>query len=131
MRSWTSQEEKEALAAISSLKRALGISNHLTKRDEFKRDELSNDVCHIYLPDAESAELMGEILHRIAISPRLRELPHSRTPLSSWRETINVEPLKEGGYEASIIVWYPNKFTGKVKSIIDKHISPDNGSRNR
>src|SRR6185369_8294196 len=119
------KEQRSALDAISSLKRALGIHNHPEKKDEFKQDELLNPICHIYVQDAGSAELIGEILHRVAIMPRLGHFPDSRRPLSPWRDSIVVQPLEKGGFEACIRVWHPTKFAARVQKVIEKHISSD------
>jgi len=123
------EENKKALAAISSLKRALRIANHPTKRDEFGIDDYHNNRCYIRLPDADSAELMGELLHRISIMPRTGIISENG---KAWRKTIKMQPLEEGGVEVSIRVFHPDKFTARIQKVIEQHISPDkSGGRSR
>ncbi len=59
MAHWTEEQGIEALATISTLKRAMGIPNHPTKIDTI----IENDF-HIYTSDEESAQLIGELLYR-------------------------------------------------------------------
>jgi len=65
MAKWSTQDEKEALATVSSLKRAMGIPNHPTKKDAF-----IGETIHIYTPDKNSAELITELLYRYGTGPR-------------------------------------------------------------
>ncbi len=119
--------QKEFLDAVSSLKRAFGIPNHPTKRDEFKRVDVWDPECHIYTADAASAELLGELLYRIAVTPKGAAFYDSIRPRVSVRDSIKVQPVPEGGYEASMWVSVPEKFSEKVYNIIEKHIAPDKG----
>jgi len=120
--------QKEALTAVSSLKRILGIPHHPTKRDEFMQDELHNPICHIYTPDAQSAELLGELLYRIAVMPKGAAYYDSNHPGHSQRDTIRVQPLEDGGYDSSMRVLQPERFAAKIKKVIAKHIAPEKGA---
>ena len=112
------RQEQESLAAISTLKRALGIPNHLTKIDEVVEDRW-----HVYTQDAKSAELISELLYRCA-NGNLKQFYDSQ-PRRSVRDTISVSPLKDGGFEASIKVINIPNFTKGLLKLAQKHISPD------
>jgi len=121
------------LAAISSLKRALGIPNHSTKRDEFRIEEFTNDKCCIYLPDEEAAKLVAELLFSLARKPR-GEREAVGDPFAfkvSEGGGIKVEALDEGGYVVSFRPRNSEVFGRKLLSVIARHIQPEKGERVR
>jgi hypothetical protein len=116
---WTEKEQQEALAAVGTLKRALGIPNHKSKKDEFVDGRLQ-----IYTPDFESAELIGELLFRYG-NGRRAKFYDSRPDHKTLRDTIRVEPLSEGGYDASMCVVHSSHFSKMILKMVNKHLSPD------
>jgi hypothetical protein len=116
---WTKKEEKEALAAVSTLKRALSIPNHKDKKDEY-----TDDTLHIYTPDFESAELIGELLFRYGNGKRAKFYDAEPDRLT-LRDTIRVKPLPEGGFDASMSVIHSSHFAKMILKMVDKHIAPD------
>jgi hypothetical protein len=119
MATWSKEQGREALAAISSLKRATGIPNHPTKTDTFVDHRF-----HIYAPDQESAEFIAEFLWRYASGTRTA-FYDARPEKLTVRDTIRVLPLIEGGYDASITIPYAPSFTKALQKMVDKHIAPD------
>ena len=114
----TPWEWREALATVSSLKRAMGIKNHPRK------DEMIDGQLHIYLQDSDSAELIGELLFRYGNGKRAR-FYDSHPEIHTLRDSIRVEQLPDGGYDASMTIVHPTHFSRMVQKMIDKHISPD------
>jgi hypothetical protein len=116
---WTEKDKQEALAAVCTLKRALGIPNH-----EFKKDEYASSRLHIFTPDAESAELIGELLFRYGNGKRAKYYD-ARPEITTLRDTIRIEPVPGGGYEASMNVIHSSHFARMILKMVDKHIAPD------
>lgn len=119
MANTTKQDQRQSLAAISSLKRVLGIQNHPSRKDEY----ISNHL-HIYTPDDESAILLAELLYRYA-NGNLRAHYDAHPEHRSVRDTIMLKPLTEGGYE--IEMWSPGPAALKtsLERMIKKHIAPE------
>src|ERR1700744_4901888 len=98
MGNWTEQEGMQALAAISSLKRALGIPNHKARTDEIR-----DKRCHVYTIDLETAQLLAEIFYKWA-NGRRKSYYDQTKPGSTLRDTISIVKLPEGGHDLSIAV---------------------------
>src|ERR1035437_5960858 len=119
MPEWTKEQGREALATISTLKRALGIQNHPKKKDEF----IDRDL-HIYTPDKESAILLGELLHRYGNGPR-EKFYNARPQSLTLRDTVRVEDLPGGGCDASMNINYAPHLKKMLEKMIQKQIAPD------
>jgi hypothetical protein len=119
---WTREEGRESLAAISTLKRAIGIPNHPSKTDEIS----VGGRCHIYTQDEESAELIAELLYKWANAGR-KKYYDLHLPDSTLRDTIAVQSLPEGGFQTTISVLSAPNFTKGLHRLTQKHISPDKG----
>lgn len=119
MVSWTEKQGREALATISSLKRALGIPNHPTKTDTFIGDDF-----HIYTPDEESAQLIGELFFRYG-NGRRAAYYDAHPEKFTVRDTVKVKAIDEGGYDTSISIPFAPHFSEMLQKMIAKHIAPD------
>jgi hypothetical protein len=119
MAAWTSEDGRKALATVSTLKRALGIPNHPTEKDKFV-----NESIHIFTPEESSAILIGELLYRYGNGPR-EKFYNARPDLRTNRDTVCVQALPEGGYDASMFISYAPSFTKALEKMVLKHIAPD------
>jgi hypothetical protein len=119
MEQYPKRDVQKALAAISSLKRAVGIPNH-----KLKPDQISNGTCHVYVPDQDSATLMAELLYRDATWPKGVAFYDSK-PWPSLRDSLRLSPLAEGGFDVSIDVMDASALEKGVRRLLNKHISPD------
>jgi hypothetical protein len=119
MPDWTKAQEKEALAVVSSLKRALGVPNHPDRKDEF-----ADGKVHIYTTDASSAKLIGELLWRYGNGPRAA-FYDAHPEKFTLRDTVAVNRHEDGGYEASMWILYPPAFTKAMQKMFSKYIGPD------
>lgn len=119
MPDWTKEQGREALATVSTLKRVLGIPNHPDKKDEFIEHDL-----HIYTADKESAILLGEMLYRYGNGPR-EKFYNARPEIQTLRDTVRVEDLPEGGYDASMNINYAPHLKKMLDKMIAKNIAPD------
>ncbi len=119
---WTKKETNKAIAALSTLKRAIGIANHATKIDEF--EDFQRNRLHIYTPDQESAELIGELLYRYGSGNRAAYY-NAHPELSPIRKTIRLKALPEGGFDTSIAILHPRHFAERILKMAAKHIAPD------
>jgi hypothetical protein len=115
----TKAEKKQALATVSSFKRAIGIPNHATKRDTF-----IDETIHIYISGKESAELMGELLYRYGNGPR-EKFYNAHPEKFTIRDTVQVKELPEGGYDVSMHIPWPRSFTEAMEKMMKKYIGPD------
>lgn len=115
----TKAQMKEALATVSSLKRAMGIPNHPIKTDTFTGEKI-----HIYTSDKESAALLGELLYRYGNGPR-EKLYNSRPERLTIRDTVQVAELPDGGYDVSMHIPWPQNLKKSWDKMIAKHIAPD------
>ena len=121
MPDWTREQEREALATISTLKRVLGIPNHPTKADRF-----DGHTVHILTPDEASGTLIGELLYRYGNGPR--EAYYNAHPeFSTLRDTVRVEPVEGGSYDASMSINYAPHLQKMLEKMIQKQIAPDKG----
>lgn len=116
-------DERKALATISSLKRALGIPNHPVKKDEFVSGR-----CHIYTPDEDSANLLGELLFRFGNNSRAAYYD-SHPERFSIRDTITVQPLPEGGFDTAMNIPWPTHLASVLDKMIRKQLSSDSRFR--
>ena len=114
----TREQEREALATISTLKRVLGIPSHRNKKDEFIEHNL-----HVYTADQESATLIAELLYRYGNGPR-EKFYNANPEILTLRDTIRVEPV-EGGYDASMSINYAPHLQKMLGKMIKKQIAPD------
>lgn len=118
MAGFAKEKIREALESISTLKRAIGIPNHPTKRDAFEAEK-----CHIYTTDKASAELLGELLFRSCGGAR-KDHQDASAGLSI-ADTIETRQLEDDCYDVSISIIHPPSFAKALKRMADKHISPD------
>jgi hypothetical protein len=116
---WTKKQEREALAAVCSLKRALGIPDHKNKPDAIVDEKL-----HVYTGDIESAQLIGELLFRYGNGKRAAFYDAHPEKLT-LRDTIRVEAVHGGGFDASMNVYHSSHFARMILKMVDKHIAPD------
>ena len=119
MPDWTREQEREALATISTLKRVLGIPNHPTKTDNFVGHTL-----HIFTPDETSATLIGELLYRYGNGSR-EKYYNAHPEFETLRDTVKVEPVDGGGYDASVSVNHVAHLQRMLEKMIQKQIAPD------
>ena len=119
---WTRKQEKEALTALCTLKRALGISDHKTSKDEF-RDE----ILYVHTPNLESAELIAELFHKYAGCKKVVPVgpvpPQEPIPMRNTVRAGHVVPGDD--YCASITLKNPSEFARAIHKIVEKHIAPD------
>jgi len=115
-------DERKALATVSSLKRALGVPNHPTKKDAFVEKH-----CHIYTPDEESAILLGELLYRYGNGPR-EKFYNAHPEKITIRDTVQVRALEEG-FAVSMNIPWPKTFVTFLEKMINKQIAPDHSLR--
>jgi hypothetical protein len=115
---WTKKEEKEALAAVCSLKRALGIA------DGSEKDEFQGARIKIHTADFASAELIGELLYRYGGGQR-RRFYDAHPEIETLRDSVAVYPLANDCYTASIALHSPSNFAREIRKAIDKHIAPN------
>jgi hypothetical protein len=72
------------------------------------------------------------MLYHIAVMPKGAAYWDAHPAGMSQRDTVKVQPLKEGGYETSIIEWHPDVFARKIQRLTKKYIAPDkHGGRDR
>lgn len=119
---WTKKETNKALAAISTLKRATGVQNHPTKKDEFA--EIPRNQLRIYSLDQESAELIGELLYRYGNGKRAA-FYDAHPERSTIRDSIEVKPLRGGGYVTLMQIYHPRHFSEKLSKMTEKFVAPD------
>jgi hypothetical protein len=131
-------ERNSVLDAISSLKRASGIPDLPRKQDEymstikssglgqkfieplrevFSTSETDGAVYNIYTVDAESAELLGELLH--SINP-------SRSVSGSKNNSYEGRELEGGGYQFSIFIQCGRepRFLAEIEKMTKRLIAP-------
>jgi hypothetical protein len=116
----TDKDRKDALAALSSLKRVLGIADHPNKPDEFKDIYLK-----VHTQDENSAILLGELLYRFATGRNAARYA-SRPRIMTTRDTIKIKPV-EGGYEVEMVIYGADRMIKAIDKMIEKQISPGNG----
>ncbi len=132
-------ERKSVLKAIGSLKRALLIPDVAGIQDSYEstvkasglvrgffaplREEFSssmNDgaVYRIYTPDAESAELLGNLLHSASLS--------GLRPGRMNSATIMENEIKDRGFQLSIFIQSgrETRFLSEIEKLIKRLIAP-------
>jgi hypothetical protein len=119
MVNWTKKDGQKSLAAMSTLKRAIGIRNHPSLTDE-----MMDKDCHVYTEDQQSADLIAELLYRWANGSR-GHIYDKHFRGCTVRDTIEVHPLKIGGYEVCINVPDAQSFARGLERLTQKHVSPD------
>jgi hypothetical protein len=122
---WTKKQEQEALAAICSLKRALGIADSPDSKDEFVGDTL-----RVGASTLESAELIAELFHKYAgckkVVPDYSVPPLDPVPMrNTVSACLGFRTMGPEDYCASIKLKNISDFTRAINRIIEKHIAPD------
>ena len=117
---------KNALAAISTLKRVLGIPNLPCKGDGFVQSRL-----FIYVPDESSGQLLAELLYRYGTSTK-GKLYQAHPEWKTIRDTIEIHPFSElgsnggvEGYCVSMEITNASALTKSLEKMAMLLIAPD------
>jgi hypothetical protein len=116
---WSDEEQNKALAALSSLKRAMGIANVTGLTDHFSEHNLK-----VFTPDKGSADLVAELLFRYGNGKRAK-FYDSRPHRLTIRDTIAVEVVGDGEFVTSMLISNPPDLARRLSEMVEKHISPD------